>query len=160
VTVKVTLPDQESTELLARQVVAALPDIPAGWLILLEGELGSGKSTFARAMLRDYGHQGPVPSPTYTLVEPYSLPGFDAYHIDLYRIADGGELEFLGWSDLENGLRLVEWPARVPHLYAGSDLLITLKHADRGRLAELSAQSERGQELIRNLPGLSTSYRP
>ena len=159
-TVKVTLPDQESTELLARQIVAALPDLPAGWLVLLEGELGSGKSTFARAVLREYGYPGPVPSPTYTLVEPYSLPGFDAYHIDLYRIADGGELEFLGWSDLENGLRLVEWPARVPHLYAGSDLLITLKHADRGRLAELSAQSERGQELIRNLPGLSTSYRP
>ncbi len=159
-TVKVTLPDQESTELLARQIVAALPDLPAGWLVLLEGELGSGKSTFARAVLREYGYPGPVPSPTYTLVEPYSLPGFDAYHIDLYRIADGGELEFLGWSDLENGLRLVEWPARVPQLYAGSDLLLTLKYADQGRLAELSAQSERGEELIRNLPGLSTSYRP
>ena len=159
-TFAVSLPDPEATETLARQVAAALPEIPAGWLILLEGELGSGKSTFARALLRAYGHEGPVPSPTYTLVEPYSLPGFDAYHIDLYRIADDGELEFLGWSDLDNGLRLVEWPARVPHLYAGSDLLVSLSYAAEGRLAELSASSERGAELIRNLPDYSTSYQP
>lgn len=159
-TFAVSLPDPEATASLARQVVAALPEIPAGWLILLEGELGSGKSTFARALLRAYGHEGAVPSPTYTLVEPYSLPGFDVYHIDLYRIADDGELEFLGWSDLDNGLRLVEWPARVPDLYAGSDLLVSLSYAEEGRLAELSASSERGEELIRNLPDYSTSYQP
>ncbi|MGI9205520.1 MAG: tRNA (adenosine(37)-N6)-threonylcarbamoyltransferase complex ATPase subunit type 1 TsaE, partial [Woeseiaceae bacterium] len=56
-TLTVTLPDSESTEALARQIVAALPEKPAGWLILLEGELGSGKSTLARALLRDYGHE-------------------------------------------------------------------------------------------------------
>jgi len=160
VTIRLVLPDPGATEELARQIVAALPEVPNGWLILLEGELGSGKSTLARAMLRDFGHAGPVPSPTYTLVEPYSFRGFSVYHIDLYRIVDGGELEFLGWSDLDNGLRLVEWPERVPDLYAASDLLISLSYAEQGRVAELSAQNKRGAELLRSLPGLSVSYRP
>lgn len=159
-TVRLALPDPESTEALAHQVVKALPEAPNGWLILLEGELGSGKSTLARAMLRDYGYEGPVPSPTYTLIEPYSFQEFNAYHIDLYRIADASELEFLGWSDLDGGLRLVEWPERAPGLYAAADLLISLSYADQGRAAELSAQSERGRELIRSLPGFSTSYQP
>lgn len=154
------LPDPEATEDLARQIVAALPAVPHGWLILLEGELGSGKSTLVRAMLRDFGHSGPVPSPTYTLVEPYSFQDFRAYHIDLYRIADGGELEFLGWSDLDNGLRLVEWPERVPDLYAASDVLISLGYAEQGRVAELSAQSKRGAELLQSLPETSLSYQP
>ena len=159
-TLRLVLPDPESTEELARQIVAALPEVPKGWLIQLEGERGSGKSTLARAMLRHYGHAGSVPSPTYTLVEPYSFPGFIAYHFDLYRIADGGELEFLGWSVLDNGLRLVDWPERVPDLYAGSDVLIALSYAEQGRVAELSAESERGAELLRSLAGLSVSYQP
>ena len=159
-TVRLALPDPESTDTLAHQVVAALPEAPNGWLILLEGELGSGKSTLARAMLRDYGHEGPVPSPTYTLVEPYSFQDFNAYHIDLYRIADTSELEFLGWSDLDEGLRLVEWPERAPGLYAAADVLISLSYAGQGRVAELSAQSTRGAELLRSLPDLSVSYQP
>lgn len=156
-TFRLALPDPESTEALAHQLVEALPAVPKGWLILLEGELGSGKSTFARAMLRDYGHEGPVPSPTFTLVEPYNFPDFNAYHIDLYRVADGGELEFLGWSDLDGGLRLIEWPERAPGLYGLSDLLISLSYNGQGRAAELSGQSERGVELIRRLSGFSTS---
>ncbi len=108
------LPDLEATERFAARLVAVLPTRLEGWTILLQGELGSGKSSLARAMLHSMGHSGAVPSPTYTLVEPYKLPQVTLYHIDLYRIADQEELEFLGWSDLDDGLRLVEWPERVP----------------------------------------------
>lgn len=143
------LPDPDSTDALARWLAEALPVPPAGWLILLQGELGSGKSTLARSMLRAYGHKGAVPSPTYTLVEPYSFPDFNVYHIDLYRIGNASELEFLGWSDLDDGLRLVEWPDRAPGLYANADILISLSYEGQGRAAELTAQSTRGKELIR-----------
>ena len=99
-------------------------------------------------MLRALGYEGHVPSPTYTLVEPYSLPGFPVYHVDLYRIASAEELEFLGWSDLEDGVRLVEWPERVPGLEAQGDLVIRLSYDGAGRRAELEALSERGRSML------------
>jgi len=145
------LPDLEATEHFAARLVAALPASLEGWIILLQGELGSGKSSLARAMLRSMGHSGAVPSPTYTLVEPYKLPQVSLYHIDLYRIADQDELEFLGWSDLDDGLRLVEWPERAPGLEARSDLLVDLDYADDGRTIELTGLSQRGEELIGRL---------
>ncbi len=145
------LPDDAATADLAVRLAAALPAAPAGWLIALQGELGAGKSTFARAMIRDYGHAGPVPSPTYTLVEPYSLPDFVLYHVDLYRIASPDELEFLGWSDLADGLRLVEWPERVPGLVEEADLLITLRYAGAGRSAEIAGLSDRGIEALQRI---------
>ena len=142
------LPEPSATEDLAAAIARALPERPQGWMILLQGELGSGKSTLARAMLRELGHKGAVPSPTYTLVEPYRLPESVVYHIDLYRISDAEELEFLGWSDLEDGLRIVEWPERVPELLARGDLLVRLEYAGNGRRAELLGLSARGDELL------------
>lgn len=144
----VHLPDESATADLAARVAAALPDNPAGWLLVLQGELGAGKSTFARAMLRTYGHQGPVPSPTYTLVEPYSLNGFSLYHVDLYRVSSTDELEFLGWTDLEEGLRLVEWPERVPGLAEAADILIALRYANGGRTATVLGRSPRGAQSL------------
>ena len=144
----VDLPDESATVDLAVRVAGALPGNPGGWLLVLQGELGAGKSTFARAMLREYGHQGPVPSPTYTLVEPYELDGFSLYHVDLYRVSSTDELEFLGWSDLEEGFRLVEWPERVPGLADEADLVISLGYANGGRSATLSAGSQRGQAVL------------
>lgn len=144
----IALPGPESTRELAEKLVRALPPDPGGWSVLLSGELGSGKSTLARAMLRFFGHSGPVPSPTYTLVEPYEFSGFTVYHIDLYRICAEDELEFLGWSDLADGLRLVEWPDRVPTLQAQGDVAITLSYAGSGRSAELTGLSGRGAALV------------
>jgi len=110
------LPGLSTTEALGSRLAALLPANPAGWMLLLEGELGSGKSTLARAMLRKFGYAGPVPSPTYTLVEPYQFDEFIVYHVDLYRISDTDELQFLGWPELRDGLLLVEWPERVEGL--------------------------------------------
>ena len=100
------LPDEASTETLAAQIVDALPEDITGWIVLLQGDLGAGKSTLARGMIRAFGHAGTVPSPTYTLIEPYEISGNLIYHIDLYRISSPDELEFLGWSDLADGLRM------------------------------------------------------
>ena len=111
----------------------ALPDDLAGWTILLEGELGAGKSTFARAFIRAAGHEGAVPSPTYTLVEPYQLARGNIYHVDLYRVADDEELRYLGWNELDDGCRIVEWPDRAPGLVDQADLLLTFTYADGGR---------------------------
>lgn len=148
---KLYLPDAAATSALAADLKAELPDDVSGWTLLLEGELGAGKSTFARALIHAMGHDGAVPSPTYTLVEPYHLPAATVYHIDLYRISDDEELRFLGWTDLEDGFRLVEWPERVPGLSTTADLLLHLDYADHGRQASLSALSTRAEELISRL---------
>jgi len=135
------LPDVAATMSIAAKFVAALPANTQGCMLLLQGELGAGKSTLARAMLRELGHSGPVPSPTYTLVEPYELPGGIVYHIDLYRISGTEELDFLGWSDLRDGLILLEWPERVPQLVEQADLKITLEYGHSGDSREASIQS-------------------
>ena len=119
-----------------------------GWTILLQGELGAGKSTLARAILHALGHSGTVPSPTYTLVEPYDLSRYPVYHIDLYRISSSEELEFLGWSDLQSGLILVEWPERVPGLSESADIRIELSYLGEGRAARLTGLSERGLAVL------------
>ena len=140
--------DADATEKLGRDLIKLLPEDSAGWMILLQGELGAGKSTLARSMIRALGHQGNVPSPTYTLVEPYRLNSLTVYHVDLYRIADASELEFLGWSDIRDGLALIEWPERVKDLVEQGDVLIDLSYRGDGRNAEISAISERGREAI------------
>lgn len=137
-----------ATESLARALAGALPAHAGGWAILLQGEVGAGKSTFARAMLHALGHEGAVPSPTYTLVEPYTLPGYIVYHIDLYRIVSADELEFLGWSDLQDGLKLVEWPERAPQLGKEADIRIELRYEGEGRAAALTGLSARGTTVV------------
>jgi tRNA threonylcarbamoyladenosine biosynthesis protein TsaE len=141
--------DSAATERLGRDLIECLPGDPAGWMILLQGELGAGKSTLARSMIRALGHRGNVPSPTYALVEPYRLDGLTVYHVDLYRIADASELEFLGWSDFRDGLLLVEWPERVEGLAEQADVLIDLSYRGEGRNAELRGVSERGLEMLK-----------
>ena len=139
------LPDADATGSLGHAVAAALPgsgDL-AGWLVLLEGELGSGKTTLARALLRALGHEGTVPSPTYTLVEPYELSRGRVYHIDLYRLSDESELPYLGWDELGDGLRLVEWPERAPALAREADVRIRLAYRGHGRRATIECPGRR-----------------
>jgi tRNA threonylcarbamoyladenosine biosynthesis protein TsaE len=144
VIVEVALADEAATEALGAALARALPDEAGGLLLSLRGELGTGKTTLVRAMLRELGHVGAVPSPTYTLVEPYELGKNIIYHVDLYRIADAGELEFLGWSELRDGLVVVEWPERAAELTAAADVAVELDYDGRGRRARLVGNSIRG----------------
>jgi len=149
--VKRTLPDEAATIALAEQVFAALPENLAGWTVLLRGELGAGKSTFARAFIKAAGHHGAVPSPTYTLVEPYNLASGNIYHVDLYRVSDEEELRYLGWDELDDGFRLVEWPDRAPGLSNEADLALELRYAGDSRTVRIDALSERGSALIQKI---------
>ncbi len=150
---KVHLPDEGATEAFAGRVEAKLPADTAGWTVLLSGELGAGKSTFARALIRALGHSGPVPSPTYTLVEPYSVPRGQVYHVDLYRVSGEEELRYLGWGELDDGFRLVEWPERAPGLAAHADIEVRLAYEGTGRDAEIIGLSQRGAALVAQLEG-------
>lgn len=147
----VFLADEAATRAFGRRFLGLLPEELAGWTVLLSGELGAGKSTFARALIKAAGHTGPVPSPTYTLVEPYQLPRGNIYHIDLYRVSNEEELRYLGWTELDDGLRLVEWPDRAPGLSATADLELLLTYEGDGRRAEFKGLSERGVALIERL---------
>ena len=112
-------------------------------VIFLEGDLGTGKTTLTRGILRGFGHRGAVRSPTYTLVEPYALTDLELYHFDLYRLGDPEELEYLGLRDLlgRASVWVVEWPERGVGLLPKPDLRIQLVHRDLGRHLTLTSMS-------------------
>jgi len=144
------LEDEAATIAFGGELLDALPEDLAGWTLLLTGELGAGKSTLARAFIRAAGHAGAVPSPTYTLVEPYNLPRGNIYHVDLYRVSDEEELRYLGWNELDNGCRIVEWPDRAPGLVEQADLSITLSYEGKGRMIEVRPLTPRASTLCRD----------
>lgn len=156
-TFSVFLPNEAATLGLASRLAGALPDDRRGWLLLLDGDLGAGKSTLARGLIWALGHRGAVPSPTYTLVEPYDLPGGPVYHIDLYRVADPEELRFLGFDELDQGLRLIEWPDRAAALLESADVGIRLAYEGTGRQASIDGLSPRGAGLVAALEPIFTS---
>ena len=141
------LPDEAATAAFGKALLDALPADLAGWTLLLQGDLGAGKSTLARAFIKAAGHTGAVPSPTYTLVEPYKLSRGNIYHVDLYRVSSADELRYLGWNELDDGCRIVEWPDRAPGLIEQADLSITLSYEGEGRLVEVEGLSKRGKHL-------------
>lgn len=146
-----TLPDEAATLALGRRIAAALDR--DGMVIHLHGELGVGKTTFARALLGALGVGERIKSPTYSLVERYDAEGRSAWHLDLYRIADPGELEWLGLDALADpaALVLVEWPERGRGALPAADLILHLDYADGGRQARLQAETARGRELLARL---------
>ncbi len=136
------LADADATEMLGRALAATLP---GDAVVHLHGDLGAGKSTLARSMLRGLGVEGAIRSPTYTLVERYPLAnGREALHLDLYRIADAGELEFLGLDGADIGLWLIEWPERGAGALPKADVRVDLEVAESGRNVSLTAETELG----------------
>lgn len=145
---QVQLPQNDATEALGRALATTRP---AQAVVHLQGDLGAGKSTLARALLRALGVQGAIRSPTYTLVERYPVPGGEAWHLDLYRIGDVGELDFLGLDEAVATLWLVEWPERAGYSLPQADLLVQLVTASAGRNACLSAGTPAGEEWLARL---------
>jgi tRNA threonylcarbamoyladenosine biosynthesis protein TsaE len=144
------LPDEEATLTLGRDLAKALP---GGLVAFLHGDLGAGKTTFARAFLRALGVGERVKSPTYSLVEGYDIGDRRAFHLDLYRIADPGELEWLGLDSLAEpgAIVLVEWPERGAGALPPVDLELHFRHADGGRAVRLEAHTPMGRRLVEAL---------
>ena len=129
----------EQTETLGATVARQLTS-QAGAVIYLQGNLGAGKTTLVRGLLRALGVQGTIRSPTYTLLEPYEIQGRRLIHLDLYRLKDPTEIEQLGLRDYppERCWWLVEWPERGVGFLPAADLSIQLEHIAQGREARLS----------------------
>ena len=143
------LEDERATQALGAALAATQP---ARAVVFLRGDLGAGKSTLARAWLRALGVEGAIRSPTYTLVEHYPLAaGGKALHLDLYRIGDAGELEFLALDDAQASLWLVEWPERGAAALPVPDLEIGLALEGEGRAAVLTAGTPAGAAWLSRL---------
>ena len=145
------LKNEDSTILLGNILAQALPKQYAGILVALIGEMGTGKTTLVRAMLRYLGYNGVVPSPTYTLVEPYEFDYGKIYHIDLYRINTESELEFLGWSDLSDGIMFVEWPQRIPNVLEKADIEFNINYKKSGRIVSINSLTHNGNIILKEI---------
>ncbi|WNK21357.1 tRNA (adenosine(37)-N6)-threonylcarbamoyltransferase complex ATPase subunit type 1 TsaE [Halomonas piscis] len=153
---QVQLPD-EHTQVAFGEILGRL--FQGRGRLYLHGELGAGKTTLTRGVLRAYGYKGAVKSPTYTLVEPYELDGRRVYHLDLYRLGDPEELEFIGGRDVlaDDALCVVEWPSRGAGWLPPADVDLTLDAAGAGRRARLASATSRGEALLEELAAVCGS---
>lgn len=138
---------------LQRLALAFARCLRAPLVIYLQGDLGAGKTTFARALIQGVGYPGRVKSPTYGLLESYQAGGFDFLHLDLYRIESPAELEYLAISDqfTENGILLIEWPEKAMEILPAADIHMRFKEIDENRSIECEVHSTHGMEVIKGL---------
>ena len=142
------LADEGQQIALAKKVAQHLN---SSFVMLLKGDLGVGKTTFARAFIQASGFDGVVKSPTYTLVEPYPIShNRHCYHFDLYRLAEPEELEFIGARDYfnNNDVCLVEWPEKAKGFLPPADWICTFSHHNKGRDLVISAPTGKGEKLM------------
>ena len=141
------LPDEDATLALGAEIARGLRP---GMTLYLQGDLGAGKTTLVRGMLRALGHAGRVKSPTYTLTEIYNLPAFELYHFDLYRMSDPREWMDAGFREVVNGttVSLVEWPEKAAGLLPPPDLRMLLQVCDDGREITIVAETTLGKECL------------
>jgi len=147
------LPDSGATEALGAALARAFPGAASGAIVHLRGELGSGKTTCVRSMLHALGVTAPVRSPTYTLVDTYSVADLTCVHVDLYRVQSTLEVEELGLRDMTGAgcLMLVEWPEKGGAAVPPADLSLQLLYAGEARRAFLGARTEQGAKWIAKL---------
>lgn len=149
------LPGPEDTEALARAVAGSLLELSrqAPVCVALQGELGAGKTSWVRAMLQGSGYAGRVVSPTYTLLEPYSLGEFTVLHLDLYRLSDPGELEFLGLADMVAPLTVIcaEWPERGEGVLPAPDLELRFSYQGDGRQLQVVPYTKPGRQWLQHV---------
>ncbi len=139
-------------------MLAAQPSLRNAF-VELHGNLGAGKTTLVRHLLRALGVPGRIKSPTYAVVEPHEVPGLNIWHFDFYRFSDPREWEDAGFRDLfaSPGLKLAEWPEKATGLLPVADLAIELQvQADESRRAILTANTPTGAALLRGLKGALT----
>ena len=142
--ITLTLADETATLLLGAEIARALHP---GLIIFLHGELGAGKTTFARGILRGLGYQGKVKSPTYNLIELYKISRLYLYHFDLYRFEDPTEWEDTGFREYFNpaSICVVEWPQKAEGLLPPADLTFLFRLSDTGRIVEIKADTQAGE---------------
>ena len=132
---------------------ALAPCLEQGLVVYLCGELGAGKTTLARGILRGLGHAGKVKSPSFALVEPYTFSRLYLYHFDFYRFTEPRELEEAGFRDYFNpeSVCLVEWPERAAGVVPAADIKITMQLSGSGRQLEIDADTEAGRRCLKRL---------
>ena len=147
-TLEVYVQGDQAMERLGAEIGRALEWRGSIWL---SGDLGAGKTTLSRGLIRAAGHSGAVKSPTFTLVEPYELGEVEIYHFDLYRLADPEELEFLGIRDYfsDNSLCLVEWPDKGRGVLPAPDVSIAIRVDAEGRTLQIEGHRARGSAAVR-----------
>jgi tRNA threonylcarbamoyladenosine biosynthesis protein TsaE len=150
----ISLPDAAATAALGESLAGGASP---GRVLHLRGDLGAGKTTLVRGLLRALGHAGRVKSPTYTLVEPYTLSRLHLYHFDFYRLTDRSEWSSAGFREYFNAesMCVVEWPERAEGLLPSPDIEVLLEFASEARRARLQAHTPAGAAWLSSLPSSS-----